>query len=331
MSHRDSLGERIRRGEPLSPPLDLALRALTPLQRIGMALRHRKQPVRVDAHVISIGNLTAGGTGKTPAVIAYAQKALDAGKRVAVLTRGYGSARTPEPLLLDEDPRTPGLFRRFGDEPVLIARKAPGVLVIKDRDRVRGAQRAIELGYDVLILDDGYQSVRLARDEDVLLVDATNPFGNGHLLPAGILREPPSAAARATEIVLTRCDQASGVDALVARLRALNATAPIRETQHAPVSLWRVCDGEEISLDVLRSKTVTAACAIAAPERFVQTLEALGAHVEMVDAYGDHEPFLPTPNRSSWVITTEKDAVRMEHAHRDVYALSVELRDYPLA
>lgn len=329
MSRTARLAERIRLGEPIAPPLAMLLSAATLVQRVGMGLRARQRPVRTPARVISIGNLTAGGTGKTPAVIECARRELAQGRRVAVVSRGYGSARTPEPLVLEGSPFAPGLARRFGDEPVLIARAVSGVRVVKAADRVRGAHCAIsELGCDTLILDDGFQYLRLARDENVLLIDATNPFGNGRLMPRGILREPIRAAARASAIILTRCDQTEDLDALAERLRALNPGAPIRFTRHAPARLWRVADGREEPLEALRDRPVIAVCAIAAPERFFATLESLGARVEDRHAHPDHARFdfahLP---EDRWVLTTEKDAVRMDQPPESVYALGIELED----
>ncbi|MBI2431890.1 MAG: tetraacyldisaccharide 4'-kinase, partial [Candidatus Hydrogenedentes bacterium] len=190
-------------------PLDYLLGVGTPLVRLGMWWRLRGPRTRVEARVISLGNLTAGGTGKTPAVIARAQAEIAAGRRVAVLTRGYGSQRVREPYVLPPGtplPETP-LYKLIGDEPALIRRRAPGITLVKSADRVAGAHAAIAAGCDTILLDDGFQAVALERDENILLVDATNAFGNGHLLPRGILREPVAAAGRATEIILTRCDQ----------------------------------------------------------------------------------------------------------------------------
>ena len=313
MSHRDSLAERIRRGEPLSPALDLALRALTPIQRLGMALRLRRKPVRVDAHVISVGNLTAGGTGKTPAVIAIAELARAHGQKVAVLTRGYGSEHSPEPIILPGFTHDHRLVKQFGDEAFLIACKA-GVPVVKDHDRVRGARHAIkELGANLLILDDGFQYTRLARDEDILLIDAANPFGNGHLLPRGILREKPEAANRATAIVLTHSNQADNVWKVAADVQKLNPHAELVFTRHATKSIWRVADGKILPVDTLRERKVDAACAIAVPDRFFAQLEAMGAIIVNRHIYRDHMTFpIPEQKGERWLIVTEKDAARMD-------------------
>ncbi|MFP4502343.1 MAG: tetraacyldisaccharide 4'-kinase [Candidatus Hydrogenedentota bacterium] len=330
MKYSARLAGRVRRGEHLPVLVAAALRAVTPVQRIGMTLRRMRPKVRVDAYVVSVGNITAGGTGKTPAVIARVNAAMAAGRTVAVLTRAYGSQHTDEPLVLGPDNVASAPRAHFGDEAVHIARAAEGVWVVKDRNRVRGAHHAIDkLGCDYLILDDGFQYVRLARDENVLLVDATNPFGNGYLLPRGVLREPRQAVRRATEIVLTRCDLAENPREVAAALRRLNPTAPLRFTRHAPKSVRRLADGEVFDRTVLQGRTVDAACAIASPEHFFATLGQLGATVAERYIYRDHTAFdIPAAHGERWLIVTEKDAARMHTAPPHVYALGIELEDF---
>jgi len=294
-----------------------------------MWLRLQRTRSRVSARVVSFGNVTAGGTGKTPAVIERAQQELAAGRRGAVLTRGYRAARGPEPLVITPDAGIDGLAERVGDEAALIKRRVPGVILVKAANRVAGARVAVnEYGCDVLILDDGFQHVALERDENCLMIDATNPFGNGYLLPRGILREPLSAMKRATSVILTHCDQASELEGVVERVRSLCPGATVRKTRHAPCGLWRVEDGTPADLDMIRGREVTAACAIGHPDAFFRTLSALGTTVTERLAYRDHRPI---PQRalpaSGIVVTTEKDAVRMRDAAPNVYALAIELRD----
>jgi len=329
-----SLSEKIRTGAPLPLPLDLLLRTLTPVQRAGMWLRLQGARTRVPAQVISFGNLSAGGTGKTPAVIERAARELAAGRRVAVLTRGYGSENTPEPWVVagaspPASADAPLLYRQIGDEAALMLRRLPGLTVVKAANRVRGAEAALKAGCDTLLLDDGFQAVALERDENILMVDAANPFGNGHLLPRGILREPLSAARRATEIILTRCDQARDLEELEARLRSYCPDAPIRRTRHAPTGLWRVCDGEELPLETLRGQDVTAACAIARPEAFFHTLEELGANLRTRHALPDHAE-LPLTHfaKDTLCVVTEKDAVRLQNPGKNVLALAISLEEY---
>lgn len=327
MNHLHALADRIRRGEPMPFPLACALSALTPLWRLGMAHRLRQPRVRVPAQVISFGNLTAGGTGKTPAVIERARIELAAGKKVAVLTRGYGAQQGNAPIAV---PAAEASVEQLGDEPTLIARKAPGVLIVKGADRVAAARLAIETwGCDTLILDDGFQYVRLERDENIVLIDASNPFGNGSLIPRGILREPVAHIERATQIVLTRCDQAKDVEELLRVLRDLCPGIPVRRTCHAPSALWRVADGAVCPLDTLRGQTVKAVCGIGHPEAFLRSLESLGAHVAERVCYPDHAP-IPAAAFAGpgLVVTTEKDAVRLDRASDNVLALGIELRDW---
>jgi tetraacyldisaccharide 4'-kinase len=262
MNALDGWAERIRRGERIPWPLALALAAATPVVRAGMMARLSLPRVRVDARVISFGNLTAGGTGKTPAVIERARKEIAAGRKVAVLTRGYGSKKGAAYAWKPGGQiDVPFLCRVLGDEPALIALKVPEAVVVKNRDRVAGAQAAIEQhGCDTLILDDGFQYVRLERDENILLIDATNPFGNGHLIPRGLLREPLRAMARATAIILTHCDQAADLSPVLAQVKALAPHAPIRRTRHAPAGFYRFSGGPPLPCTAVAGKRVRAVC-----------------------------------------------------------------------
>jgi tetraacyldisaccharide 4'-kinase len=363
MSFLQDLSEKVRNGEPIPGPIAAILTAATPVQRVGMWLRLRGPRVRVDARVISFGNITAGGTGKTPAVIERVQLELAAGHKVAVLTRGYGARITSREPLVVPGAEAASMWDSVGDEPALIARKAPEVVIAKSADRVAAAREAIKrFGCDTLILDDGFQYVRLERDENIVVIDATNPFGNGRLVPRGILREPLSALERATHVILTRCgamdsmDSMDGMDCmdcmdcmddmdgargdgtgkaesavssgLAEALRRYCPNAPVRRTRHVPVGLWRVCDGREVTLDELREKPVTAVCAIGNPGGFYRTLEELGTVVHERRSFRDHAEI---PREAlvaeGIVVTTEKDAVRMVDAPENVLALGIALRD----
>jgi len=324
-----ALSEKIRSNEPVPAPLAAVLSAATVGVRLGMWARLRATPERVNARVISFGNITAGGSGKTPAVIERARAEFSAGRRVAVLTRGYGTRQGRHPVAVDTADRPERLYDLLGDEPALIAMKCPGIVVVKCADRVAGARMAIEkFGCDTLILDDGFQHVRLARDENVCVIDAANPFGNGWLIPRGILREKPQAVRRATHILLTHGDRAGRLDPVLRQLKSFNPDAPIRMTRHAPRSLWRVKDGQPLDLSALRGKTISAACAIAVPESFFQTLRGLGAEIEHERPFPDHAP-LPKDALAApgLVVVTEKDAVKLTNPPANVYALGIELED----
>lgn len=323
------LRDKIRLGKPISFPISVILTSLTPVVRLGMWYRLQRPRTRVNAHVISFGNITAGGTGKTPAVIDRAMLEIATGKKVAVLTRGYGS-QGGENLIVARGSESPdGLYNRIGDEPALIARKVPEAIIIKCADRVLAAQTAIEkYGCDTLIMDDGFQHVQLERDENIVLIDATNPFGNGYLLPRGILREPLTALRRATNIVLTRCDQAHELDQLESGLKEMCTHAPIRKTCHMPNSLWRVCDNSVLSLEEIHGKEISAVCAIGNPESFFDTLENLGAKVTNKIAFPDHYHITSDEIPSAdIVVTTEKDAIRMQDSGENVLALGIELQE----
>lgn len=326
------LAERIRRNEPIPAPLAVLLSAATPISRAGMWWRHRRPTVKAGAYVISIGNLTAGGAGKTPLVIERARHELAQGRKVAVLTRGYGSTPSRDPVAAVAD-SSAGLFAALGDEAALIARKLPGVVIVKCPDRVAAARVAVEqYACDILIMDDGFQHVRLYRDEDIVVIDARNPFGNGSLIPRGILREPIDALRRAHQAVLTRADQAANPRAIVEQIRTIYRDIPIRITRHAPTGCWRVNDGTPDTLGRLREKPVRAVCAIGSPEAFFDTLASVGISIAERHAFPDHaeipESILTGPLP---VVVTEKDAVRMHRAPAQVFALSIEVEDWPLS
>jgi tetraacyldisaccharide 4'-kinase len=261
---------------------------------------------RAAVPVVSVGNLTAGGTGKTPCVeyVARFYRGLDL--RVAILSRGYGAAggANDEALLLEED--------------------LPDVPHLQGADRVVLAHTAVEeLESEVLVLDDGFQHRRLTRDLDLVLLDATDPWGGNRLLPRGLLREPASGLRRAGVIVLTRCDQAGTDDlnALRQRVTRLAPGKPVVETTHRPIELVNA-EGEAASLDVLRDRPVGAFCGIGNPEAFRRTLTNLGAEVSAFHAYPDHHAYgrADVEELRGWArglpagaiaLTTRKDLVKL--------------------
>ena len=268
---------------------------------------------RAEVPVISVGNITAGGTGKTPFAAWLAGLLVERGRRPAILSRGYGA-----------DPRT-GL----DDENRMLAALAPGIPVVADPDRARGASCAIaEHGADVLVLDDGFQHRRLARDLDIVLVDSLRPFGGGHLLPRGLLREPLNGLTRAGAVVLTRSDQAEpprlqGIKEAVARYAG---QVPIALAVHRPVGLQGSGagrhGGDPFSLEDLREGRWAAFCGLGNPEAFRLTLEGLGAHVARFAVFPDHHRYdseevavlLADARRHGCrgLVTTEKDAIKVE-------------------
>jgi len=257
--------------------------------------------------VISVGNLTVGGTGKTPVVEMLARALQQGGRRVAILSRGYKSV--PKPLflrLIERFTRRKKVFtprvvsdgvsllldsRTAGDEPFMLANNLRGVVVLVDRDRVRSGIHAIEeFGSDVLILDDGFQYVKMRHGLEITLIDRQAPFGNEHMLPRGTLREPPENLRRATHIFLTKCDGSDNSE-ITQRIRRYNPTADIIECTHRPKHLKDFVTGEVRPLEYLKGLKVGALSGIAVPESFEQALAGLGAELELTQSYTDHHRY----------------------------------------
>ena len=283
---------------------------------------------QIGCPVISIGNLTVGGTGKTPVVEKLARDLCSRGRKVAILSRGYKSVRRKGiggdvapvrvvseggALLLDS--------KTAGDEPFMLAKNLRGVAVVVDKDRVACASHAAnKLGSDLLILDDGLQYLRLHRRFDIVLIDREAPFGNEFLLPRGTLREPPENLRRATHILITKCD-GSDLSELHSRIRRYNRTAPIIECRHRPVELQDFSTGEHLPLSSLQGLRAASLSAIASPESFEQGLRKLGVSLDLTQSFADHHRYSKRElNRFlkrcvrrgvSCILTTEKDAVRM--------------------
>ena len=280
--------------------------------------------------VISIGNVTAGGTGKTPVTELFARTLAAEGRKVAILSRGYRRKEAPwwqrmltgvitPPLVVSDGRRVLLDAATGGDEPYMLASNLPGVAVVVDRNRVKAGRHAIKrLGCDTLILDDGFQYQKLKHSVEVVLVDSTNPFGNGNMLPRGILREPVRHLKRADIIFLTKCR--GDVSEVRAAVRRYNATAEIVECNHTPKSLKDVWSREEFPLSWLEGKTTCTLSGIASPKGFEDSLRRLGAKVVWCERYADHHRYDPSEilyalNRTAdmgadALVTTEKDAVR---------------------
>ena len=288
----------------------------------------RRYPLGIQ--VISIGNVTAGGTGKTPVTEIFARTLAAEGRKVAILSRGYRRKEAPlwqrlftqvvEPPLVVSDGKHVLLdSEKGGDEPYMLASNLPGVAVVVDRNRVKAGRYAIKrLGCDTIILDDGFQYQKLKHSIEVVLVDSTNPFGNGHMLPRGILREPARHLKRADIIFLTKCR--GDVTAVREEIRKYNTTAEIVECNHTPKVLKDVWSREEYPLSWLNGKTTCTLSGIASPKGFENSLRHLGAKVVWCERYADHHRYdsseiLYALNRTAdmgadALITTDKDAVR---------------------
>lgn len=276
---------------------------------------------RLPYPVICIGNITTGGTGKTPAVIALAKLLQKGGfDRIAILTRGY-KRRSRDPIIAVSDGNkilsTP---QDAGDEPYLLASALKDVPVIVGKDRYRSGQYAMErFGADLFILDDGYQHIRLYRDLNILLIDATNPFGNEFLLPKGILREPLSAIARADCIIISRADKGE-TETIENRIRTYNRNASIFHSLFRTVSITD-SEGNAVGLDYVEGKKLFLFCGIGNPASFKKSVVDRGGNIVGERIYPDHywysaedleEIFSEAPRMAAdAIMTTEKDAVRL--------------------
>ena len=312
------------------------LKALSLLFALVVSVRYlfyktgilRRYPLGIQ--VISIGNVTAGGTGKTPVTELFARSLAARGRKVAILSRGYRRKEASwwqrmftqvidPPLVVSDGKRVRLDSAVGGDEPYMLASNLPGVAVVVDRDRVKAGRYAIKrLGCDTIILDDGFQYQRLKHSVEVVLVDSTNPFGNGNMLPRGILREPVRHLKRADIIFLTKCR--GDVSETVSEIRKHNRKAEIVKCSHSPKVLKDVWSREEFPLSWLEGKTVCTLSGIASPKGFENSLRHLGAKVVWCERYADHHRYDPSEilyalNRtadmgSDALVTTEKDAVR---------------------
>jgi tetraacyldisaccharide 4'-kinase len=305
--------------------------------------------------VIAIGNLTVGGTGKTPVVEKFARELRDQGRNVAILSRGYRSKPKPvsewlvNKILFRDDTTPPRVVsdgksllldsETAGDEPYMLASNLKDVVVLVDKDRVKSGRYAIEkFGCDTLLLDDGFQYWKLrGRRQDIVLIDRQQPFGNELLLPRGTLREPPSHLARANTIFITKSD--GQCDELRRRITQLNPTASIIECVHHPLYLEDVFSGERRELDYLVGRKVASLSGIAQPESFEKSLVKLGSELVYSKRFADHHRFtqqevLNAINRgkkrqAQTIITTQKDAVRFPKIDRrdlPIYFMRVEIQ-----
>jgi tetraacyldisaccharide 4'-kinase len=323
--------------------------------RLRLYRRGWKEQHYLGTLVVSIGNLTVGGTGKTPVVEMLARTLRDRGRRVSILSRGYKSKKLdavqswtrpdgtaypaedmPKVVSTGEEVLLASKFA--GDEPYMLASNLDGVSVVVDKDRVKGGRFAVgELLADTLLLDDGMQYLNLAHAIDIVLVDSKSPFGTGSLLPRGTLREPKSNLRRASYIFITKCDGSSN-EQLVERLRRYNRVAEIIECTHGPKYLQNLTTGERQPLSFLQSKYVAAISGIAVPENFERQVEALGAKIEIRRRFSDHHRFSRkeitkflsrcTERDMDLIVTTEKDAVRFPKQDRievPIYFLRIEV------
>lgn len=277
---------------------------------------------KVGVPVISVGNLTVGGTGKTPLVIELAGRAIAAGQRVAVVARGYGA-------VADESGRS--------DEVALIAARCPEAMLVVAPDKLFGARRAAEAGAELILIDDGMQHRKLWRDFEIVVIDARAPFGNGSVLPGGPLREPASGIGRADLIVLTHGDEFNegAREVAEANVRSYQRAVPVVWGWHEPVGVRPVTGGALAPPESLAGEEVYLFCGIASPEGFRQTVEGLGAEVVGLHGFGDHHDFdgqdlarVRAEARHCRLLCTEKDAAKIARipGSEDICCLVIDLR-----
>jgi tetraacyldisaccharide 4'-kinase len=324
--------------------------------RLWLYRKRIRKARQLGVMVVSVGNLTVGGTGKTPVVEKLARELQDGGRRVAILSRGYKSKKLPlirrmrrrwfgkfKPRIVHDGRRLLLDSAWAGDEPYMLARSLANVLVLVDRDRARTGRHVIrEFNADLLILDDGMQYQDIEHRLDICLIDRQAPFGNEYLLPRGTLREPPSNLSRASYILITKAVPGEN-EALIQRIRQYNRTAPIIECAHGPRYLQNLYDAEDRKpLEWLNEKYIAALSGIARPESFEGAVRKLGAELVITSRFADHHRFSDEELRDfisrairrdlDAIITTEKDAVRfpakipgIERLDVPIYFLRVEI------
>ncbi len=271
--------------------------------------------------VVSVGNLTVGGTGKTPAVAALAKWALSEKIQACIISRGYGGQYKSRVLAVSDGERILADSRLAGDEPLLLARNVPGCPVVLSKERYLAGMYAHEkFGSDFFIIDDGFQHMQLERDLNLVLMDATHPFGNGHLLPWGPLREPPDQLARADAFILTRVKNDSDGRSL-AFLKENHPRIPVFCADHVPDKVVFPCLDQVFSPQMLNEKRVVAFAGIGNPGVFRETLMEMGAEVVDFCGFKDHYSYkkedlvrlvrLKSQTDAQYILTTEKDWMRI--------------------
>ena len=271
---------------------------------------------KLHIRVVSVGNITLGGTGKTTLVEYICRFLKGRGKRVVILTRGY---KRKMPGFKASDTGYEGM----GDEPYMLSKNLGDIPVIVDADRLKSAKKAMnDFAADTVVLDDGFQQWKIKKDLEIVSIDATNPFGNRQMIPRGILREPLSSLRRADIFVLTKANLSKDVEAIRNYLASLNARALIVEAIHKPLGIYPLNNPSE-SLDIcsLEGKTVALFSGIGDPESFEKLIQILGAKIGVSFKFRDHHDYtrkdLETIIQASrdkkieTIITTEKDASRL--------------------
>ena len=318
---------------PLSALYSVATRARTTAYQRGWF-----SVSQLEAPVISVGNLTTGGTGKTPLVEWVCRTvARETGKRVCVLTRGYGRANPQSQVVVSDGNKLLADEQQSGDEPYLLAGNLVGsAAVVANPDRISAGAWAIgNLGSEVFVLDDGFQHLCLARDLDIVTIDATNPWGGGHLLPYGRLREPRAGLSRADCVVITRTDQVADLVAIESPIQLLAGPIPVFASRMETYKIHRL-DGESVEPKSLVSQPVAAFCGVGNPESFFRHLQRQGYTLSLTRAFADHHNYtqpaitrLVNDARASGatsLITTGKDGIKLAKLELEMPCHVIDIR-----
>ena len=303
---------------------------------------------KLDVKTISVGNITTGGTGKTPVVEKLASELAARDKKIGILSRGYYS-KGDSPLIISDGKEILTEMHKAGDELYMMASHLSGIPIVKGKDRHKAGELAIsEFDLDMLIIDDSFQHLQLERDLDIVVVDALNPFGYDHLLPRGVLREPLSSLKRSDIIVISRADQVAErkLDMIKYTIYNHNNEVDIFTSNHCPVNLKNLATNNKKNIENLKDlkgKKALALSGIGNPESFVKSLEELNIQVVETAIYPDHYDYKQDDvmdivmkaqlNDVDFIITTEKDAVKFDEKilenfkkmDADLYSLGIEL------
>ena len=322
-------------------PLSMLYGAVT-RTRLALYQRGLLKLLKLDAPAISVGNITTGGTGKTPLVEWIARSLVREGRKVCILTRGYGRVAPNTRIVVSDGQRILANEVEAGDEPRLLAENLLGLAaVISDADRFAAGQWANkEFGSDVFILDDGFQHLRLVRDLNIVTIDGTNPWGGGHLLPYGRLREPRGVLSRADCVVITRADQAHNLDSLRSEIEKLSHHRPIF-TSRIKVRGLRRLEHDSSKEDYVSDRSIEhpigVFCAIGNPLAFIKQLEAEGYDLVSIQEFPDHFKYdqrdigalveRAKGAGAKSLMTTAKDAVKLRALRFDLpcYVLEIEI------
>jgi len=289
---------------------------------------------RLPVPVISVGNITMGGTGKTPVVEYIAKYLQGKNKKIAILSRGYAANIRQENSL--------SINSICNDEYLLFKENIPDIPNLLNKDGVKSGLEAIKhFQAEYLLLDDGFQHLRLARDLDIVIIDALNPFGYEHVVPRGMLREPLEELKRADMIILTHVDQCNHdkIEFIIERLRKIVRDIPVVETIHKPTRLESIIGSESVEITYLHDKKVFAFCAIGNPVSFRKSIESLGAELLGFHEFSDHHLYTPSELRElnieaqkiapDAIIITQKDKVKIKNTCNlwdfPLYALKMEI------